>query len=127
MERIEREASKPPGLQCLDQRRAIDQAGPRYVDDARAGLHLHEPGAVDEMAGLASAGHLRHHPVAFGEEPFDWHVARLQLSLLGLRQPAALIIEDAHFESRGPQRDLASDLAQPDDAERRAEQHADAG
>src|SRR5262249_5188582 len=47
--------------------------------------------------------------------------------LLRLRQSAALVIESSHPERRRPDRDLAPDLAQPDDPDGRAVEGVQAG
>ena len=78
------------------------------------------------MAGGRSARHLRRDPVAL-RKPLERRIARLQLPLLGFRQPGALVVEDAHSERGGAQRDLAPDLAEPDDAQGRIVEHAQPG
>ncbi len=42
VERVEREAAEPAGLQRLDQRRAVDHARARHIDDEGARLHARE-------------------------------------------------------------------------------------
>ena len=127
VERIEREAAEPARFQRLDQGRAVDELGARNVDQHRAGLHLRELGAADQPARRGRGRQVRHHPVALGQESFKRHVGDVERALLCLGQARALVIERAHAECRRPHRDLAADLAEPDDADRRFVEHAHAG
>src|SRR3972149_3979667 len=58
-------------------------------------------------------------PRGAGGGEVDQPVATLQRRLAG-----AAVVDDLHAEAAGPLRDLSSDAAQPDDAERRAVQVA---
>src|SRR5436305_15174783 len=57
------------------------------------------------------------HAIRAGEQFIDRTVA-CAVALFNLRRKAMpLRVDDAHLQGRGPQRQLASDLSQPDDPE----------
>ena len=78
------------------------------------------------MARSGIAGQLRNDPVAFSEEFVERRVGDVERALLGRGELAALGVEHAHAKGGRALRDLAADLAEPDDAERRLVQHAHA-
>ena len=126
IERIEREAAEPAGLQRLDQRRAVDHVRPRHVDDEGAGLHARELRACRSVSGRGTFRQLRDQPVGLGEERIERGVGDAARAFLGLRQAAPLEIEHAHAEGDGAGGDLAADLAKTDQPERGAVENTDA-
>ena len=123
---VERDAAEPAGAQRLEQRVAVDDRRVGDVDDAGAGLDPRQFGAADQVARVGQGRHLRHDPVAFGQQRRQRNVGRLQFALLGLRGAGALMIEHAHAEGRGAQRNLAPDLAEANDADGRTVERAGA-
>ena len=70
---------------------------------------------------------MRDQPVGLGQKRIERRIGDAERVLLGLRQAPPLEIEHAHPEGDGAGRDLAADLAKPDQAKRRAVEQADAG
>ena len=64
IERIEREAGKPAGLQRVDERAPLHHVGARDVDEHRARLHLREPARSMQAARRRIARQLRDDPIA---------------------------------------------------------------
>src|SRR5882672_5171882 len=126
VERIEAESAETARSERFDERAALDKLGARGVDQARPRLDARELFAAEKAARRVVEGQLRHDPVALCEQVLQRRVLRLPAPLLLGRNAIALVIEDAHAEGRGALRQLRSDLAEADDAERGPVQRAQA-
>ncbi len=72
---------------------------------------------IDDAARGRSSGQMQTHDIRSREQLIERAIARRITFLDGVFGAPPLRVDDAHAASRGAQRQLAPDLAQPDDAQ----------
>ena len=102
-------------LECVVQRRLIDDSSPRSVHDHRRRLAARKLLGVEEAGGLGRLGQVDGDEVRGGHQLFQRHETGAQDQFVVSRQTRPLIIDKAHAKRVRSRGNLAADFAKPDD------------
>ena len=114
---VEPSAGDPALLERMDERALVDDAAARRVDEDRRALHRSQLLRADDVARLGRQRHVKAHEIGRSQQIVERNALGRRMRL-GHCRPAG--VEHAHAEARRTPRDGLPDLAEPDDAERRA-------
>ncbi len=115
-EHVERRPGHVAHPHGLGQRLLVDDAAPRHVDDADAGLGPGQQVLADEADGLGRLGHVQGHEVAHLDQPVQRHELDAQLAgpVLGHER---VVGHQPHPEGVGPLGHQLADAAEAHHAE----------
>ena len=119
IEHVERRARESAGDERLVERRSVDQASPRHVDQDPSGLHARELLAADERPASLGRRRVQGHDVGGLQELFerderDAHLVRF------LDRKVWIVTQEPRLERAGAGGHAGPDLPEADDSERLA-------